>query len=159
MIHVLVADDEALEREAMLHILAGVDTDEPIEVREAVNGLEALRGAQDKKPDIAFLDIVCRAWTGLVSPKNSPASGSPVVIMVTAYDYFAYARMALRFGVLDYLLKPASTEDICSVFRRALHEVAGRKKEAARRSAVQTIASGLEELVRADICKSLAPAQ
>jgi Response regulator containing CheY-like receiver domain and AraC-type DNA-binding domain len=156
MIHVLVADDEALEREAMLHILAGVDTDEPIEVREAVNGLEALRGAQDKKPDIAFLDIRMPGMDGLgVAEKFSQLPDPPVVIMVTAYDYFAYARMALRFGVLDYLLKPASTEDICSVFRRALHEVAGRKKEAARRSAVQTIASGLEELVRADICKSL----
>lgn len=156
MIHVLVADDEALEREAMLHILAGVDTDEPIEVREAVNGLEALRVAQDKKPDIAFLDIRMPGMDGLgVAEKFSQLPDPPVVIMVTAYDYFAYARMALRFGVLDYLLKPASTEDICSVFRRALHEVAGRKKEAARRSAVQTIASGLEELVRADICKSL----
>ncbi len=156
MIHVLVADDEALERKAMLHILAGVDTDEPIKVREAVNGLEALTLAQESKPDIVFLDIRMPGVDGLgVAEKFSLLSDPPIVIMVTAYDHFTYARTALRFGVFDYLLKPASTEDVRSVFRRALHTIATRRKDTARRMADQTMAADIQRVLHADICKAL----
>jgi len=156
MIHILVADDEALEREAMLHILASADAGEPMHVQEAVNGIEALKIAQTQKPDIAFLDIRMPGVDGLgVAEKLSLLSDPPVIIIVTAYDYFAYARTALRFGVLDYLLKPASKEDVCSVFRKALREIARKKEETARSSAVQTIASDLEEVLKSDICDGL----
>jgi len=79
----------------------------------------------------------------------------PIVILVTAYDYFTYARTALRFGVFDYLLKPASTEDILGVFWRALHIIAERRKEAARRRADQTVAVDIQKALYADICKGL----
>ncbi len=156
MIHVLVADDEALERKAMLHILAGVDTDESIEVREAVNGLEALTLAQESKPDIVFLDIRMPGMDGLgVAERFSLFSDPPIVIMVTAYDHFTYARTALRFGVFDYLLKPASTGDVHGVFRRALHAIAERRRDAARRMADQTMAADIQRALHADICKAL----
>jgi len=156
MIQVLVADDEVLEREAMLHILRGVDTEEPLEVREALNGLEALKLAQERKPDIAFLDIRMPGMDGLgVAKEFSLLPDPPIVILVTAYDYFTYARTALRFGVFDYLLKPASTEDILGVFWRALHIIAERRKEAARRRADQTVAVDIQKALYADICKGL----
>jgi len=156
MIHVLVADDEVLERKAMLHILAGVDTDESIAVREAVNGLEALKLAQESKPDIVFLDIRMPGMDGLgVAEQLSLLSDPPIVIMVTAYDHFTYARTALRFGVFDYLLKPASTEDVRSVFRRALHAIAERRRDAARRMADQRMAADIQRALHADICKAL----
>jgi two-component system response regulator YesN len=156
MIRVLVADDEALEREAMLHILANVEVDEPVQVKEAINGLEALRAAQAERPDIAFLDIRMPGMDGLgVAEQFSLLLTPPVVIMVSAYDYFAYARTALRFGVLDYLLKPASAEDVYRAFRRALREVARKKEEESRHSAAQTIAADLEESIKVNICNDL----
>lgn len=156
MIHILVADDEALEREAMLHILTGAELGEPIQVEEAANGLEALKAAQARKPDIAFLDIRMPGVDGLgVAEKLSLLPDPPIIIMVTAYDYFAYARTALRFGVLDYLLKPASTEDVYAALRRALREITKKKEETARRLAAQTMAADLEAVINADICNSL----
>lgn len=156
MIHVLVADDEVLEREAMLHILRGVDTGEPLEVSEALNGLEALKLAQERKPDIAFLDIRMPGMDGLgVAKEFSLFPDPPIVILVTAYDYFTYARTALRFGVFDYLLKPASTEDVLGVFRRALHVIAERRKDATRRLADQAVAADIQKALYADICRGL----
>jgi len=156
MIHVLVADDEVLEREAMLHILRGVDTGEPLEVSEALNGLEALKLAQERKPDIAFLDIRMPGMDGLDLAKEfSLLPDPPVVILVTAYDYFTYARTALRFGVFDYLLKPASTEDVLGVFWRALHVIAERRKDAARRRVDQTVAADIQKALYNDICTGL----
>jgi len=54
MIQVLIADDEALERMAMIRILLSAPIDEQLELVEAVNGNEALDIAQAQHIDIAF---------------------------------------------------------------------------------------------------------
>ena len=156
MITILIADDEELERRALTHILTNAGKDDSIQMKEAINGLEALRIARAEKMDIALLDIQMPGMDGLeVAEKLSAIADPPIIIMITAYDYFTYARSALRFGVLDYLLKPASAEDVSAAFRRSLHEIDRKNEETARRSATLTIVADVEENIRAGICRDL----
>ncbi|GAA3330557.1 hypothetical protein GCM10020331_083590 [Ectobacillus funiculus] len=44
-------------------------------------------------------------------------------MIVTAYDYFTYAKEALSLGVSDYLLKPAKREQIVALLQRLTNEI------------------------------------
>ncbi|MEO7521965.1 MAG: response regulator transcription factor, partial [Gemmatimonas sp.] len=62
-IRVLVADDHALVREGIRHVLdaePGIDV-----VAEAANGLEAVALAMEHRPDVVVLDITMPEETGL----------------------------------------------------------------------------------------------
>ena len=65
MIRILVADDEELERKAMILILNSAPSNEIIDVLEASNGIEALDISQSQRVDIAFLDIHMPGIDGL----------------------------------------------------------------------------------------------
>lgn len=47
----------------------------------------------------------------------------PVIIMLTSYATFKYAKQAIEFRCLDYLLKPISPEALMNVAKRAVAEV------------------------------------
>lgn len=156
MIRILIADDEALEREAMSHILRHIHLEEECAVDQAVNGYEALEAAEKYEPDIAFLDIRMPGLDGLeVAERLSRLGNPPFIVMVTAYDSFAYARMALRYGVLDYLLKPASSEEIEVAVRKAICQIRRRREEAARRAEMHSIAANMEQIARVNIAEQL----
>ena len=105
----LIADDERLLREQLRARLAEVWPELEI-VGQARDGLEAVRMAQELRPDIVFLDIRMPGQTGL------DAAGEIVnlddwhgeMVFVTAYD--EYAVTAFEKGAIDYLLKPVESE-------------------------------------------------
>ncbi len=112
----MIVDDEPLAVER-LQILCN---DQPaIEVVGTANdGVAALRMAQQLLPDLIFLDIgmpkmdginAARAL-GLMEPK-------PAVILVTAYDNFAVE--AFDLDIIDYVLKPVSSERLGRSVARA----------------------------------------
>jgi len=156
MIRILVADDEELERRAMIRILNSIPSNEIPDVMEASNGIEALDILQSQKVDIVFLDIHMPGVDGLkVSEKLSFLSNPPVIIMVTAYDYFSYARQALRYGVIEYLLKPASTAEVHNALFLALREIKARKAEEERQAEAKRVTAGLKDFLQSKVCASL----
>jgi DNA-binding LytR/AlgR family response regulator len=83
-------------------------------VAEAANGEEALALANEKRPDIAFLDIRMPILSGLdVARELAPRCH---VVFVTAYDEYAVA--AFDEGAIDYVLKPPMPEKIAKVVAR-----------------------------------------
>jgi CheY-like chemotaxis protein len=68
---VLLVDDESLARDKMRRFLAEIAPS--ARVREAANGIEAVRMIEEKAPDLLFLDI----QTGLTSCTTSPSADSP----------------------------------------------------------------------------------
>lgn len=102
---VLVADDEYIIRRGIISFLKQYEDFELI--AEAEDGMMALDLAKEMHPDVFFVDINMPFLNGLqfieqlkvVNPKA-------VVIIITGYDKFEYARAALKLGVFEYLLKP-----------------------------------------------------
>lgn len=70
----------------------------------AKNGAEALSLIQDKKPQIAFLDIKMPELSGLQVAANPDVACH--IVFITAYD--EYAIQAFEKAAVDYLLKPVS---------------------------------------------------
>lgn len=157
MIRILVADDEVLERSAMYRILSAAIPEEKMLIDEASNGNEALEKAKLNKPDIVFLDIRMPGIDGLEVARNlSESSDPPVIIMISAYDQFSYAKMAIRFAVREYLLKPASVQDINTALHNALTQISHKREETTHRSEIQNIASNLKDALTQKILSTLA---
>lgn len=102
-VEVLVAEDEAPQREALCAMLARLWP--AARVRVAEDGLDALEQVEAHPVDLAFLDIRMPGASGLVVAERVIARGGGVVF-TTAYD--AHAVQAFDQGALDYLLKPLS---------------------------------------------------
>jgi two-component system, LytTR family, response regulator len=110
----VLVDDEDLARKVLREMLSGhpeIDI-----VAECANGMEAVKAAAERKPDLMFLDVQMPKLTGFdVLELIDPASLT--VIFVTAYDQ--YAMRAFDVHAADYLLKPFSHERFESALERA----------------------------------------
>jgi two-component system LytT family response regulator len=114
-LHVLLADDEPIARRRLLRFLraeAGVEI-----VAECAGGAAALAALQEKRVDVAILDVQMPDKDGLRVVAEYGAERMPVVIFVTAYD--EYAVRAFEVQALDYLLKPVTAERFHAAFQRA----------------------------------------
>lgn len=79
----------------------------------AENGSEALQMMERTRPDIIVLDIRMPEMDGLTLAKRIHESNEMVkMIILSGYEHFEYARSAMESGVLKYLIKPASNEEI-----------------------------------------------
>ena len=105
----LIADDERLLREQLQSRLKQVWPELEI-IGMARDGLEAVRMADELRPDIIFLDIRMPGQTGIEAASDivSLDGWKGELVFVTAYD--EYAVSAFERGAIDYLLKPVEAE-------------------------------------------------
>lgn len=150
MARILIVDDEAIERNALRFFVTGADLPAPIDVDEAANGREACSLARRGDYDVIFMDIRMPGMDGLSAAEALRAEGIETpIVLVSAFDEFEYARQALRAGVHEYLLKPASREEVLSALARSLASreqtrIRTRREEDSR----QAIVSAVEKIVR-----------
>lgn len=120
LIRVLVADDHAVVREGIRHVLereAGFQV-----VAEASNAADALVLAEQEKPDVAVLDISMPGESGLaVAARLRHALPETRVLILSMYDNTEYVLEAVRAGAHGYLLKDTAATEL----RRAVRAVQG----------------------------------
>lgn len=82
-------------------------------VGKAINGKDALDQMQNKQVDIVFTDIRMPVMDGLALLEEMH-TGYPEVstVVLSGYQDFNYAQKSLRFGVVDYLLKPIDITEL-----------------------------------------------
>ncbi|HVL69951.1 MAG TPA: LytTR family DNA-binding domain-containing protein [Vicinamibacterales bacterium] len=138
-IRTVVVDDEALAREELCYLLAGVDGVEV--VGQAANGLEALKAIEEHAADLVTLDIQMPGLTGFEVARRLLDSGSAAhFIFVTAFD--RYAIDAFEINAVDYLLKPVEAERL----RTAVDRV--RRRIQTDKGAGQPPAADLDRLLQ-----------
>ena len=116
MTRCVIAEDEALLREALVTLLADAWPDLQI-VAECEDGAAALEAIVAHQPEVAFLDIRMPGLTGLeVAAAIAEASPDTQIVFVTAYDQ--YAIDAFDKGAVDYLLKPIAPERLAATVQR-----------------------------------------
>lgn len=98
----LIVDDEPLARRG-LEIRLAAHPDVEI-VGEYGDGLSAIEGLREHRPDLVFLDVQMPGMDGFQTLRSIPAAEMPLVVFVTAYDH--YAIRAFEASATDYLLKP-----------------------------------------------------
>ena len=112
MLKVLVVEDEELIRKGIVLAVdwAALDC---VVVGEASNGEEALEAVERLSPTLIITDLKMPRMDGIEMLRRLREQGSRVYVMIlTAYDSFAYAQSALRLGAVDFLLKPFHDGDL-----------------------------------------------
>jgi two-component system, NarL family, nitrate/nitrite response regulator NarL len=115
-IRVLVADDHAIVRSGIRHVLEGEPGFEV--VAEASTGTEALALALALRPDVAVLDISMPGLSGIQAAAEL-RRGSPEtrVLILSMHDNTEYVLESLRAGVHGYLLKDGAAAELGDAIR------------------------------------------
>ncbi|WP_019638604.1 helix-turn-helix domain-containing protein [Paenibacillus fonticola] len=122
MYTLLIADDEALEREGLELMIRHMMPD-TFKFLHAENGRRAIQLAEESRPDFIFMDIKMPGIQGLEAVREIMAKlPETQIVMITAHDYFTYAKESLALGVRDYLLKPAKREEVMNVLKMLIDE-------------------------------------
>ncbi|WP_024867263.1 response regulator transcription factor [Butyrivibrio sp. FCS014] len=124
---VMLIDDEESARKLMR---AAIKWDElGMEVTgEAASGVEAINIIDDVQPDIAFVDISMPFMDGIEFTQTVTARYPHLIIIImTAFDEFEYARKCVSLPVFDYMLKPMVREEVRKVLLRAKEKLASQK--------------------------------
>jgi DNA-binding LytR/AlgR family response regulator len=148
MANCVIAEDEALLREALVQLLAAAWPE--LEVAAACeDGGAALEAIAAHQPDVAFLDIRMPGLTGLeVAAALAECSPRTQVVFVTAYDQ--YAIDAFERGAVDYLQKPVAPERLAATVRRLkARAAAGGADPAALAALLRQLGAGLPAAERA----------
>ena len=131
MYHVLIADDEMIERKVLYKTLTE-NLGDQCTIFQAENGREALRVYEEEKIQIAILDIEMPGINGIeAAQKIREQDGDCCIIFLTAFDEFAYARSAITVRALDYLLKPYDEQELMLVLEEAMRLTEARMGEKA----------------------------
>lgn len=120
MIKLMIVDDEPLERLALRKIINRTLFHFDI-LEDAKDGTEAFEKAKLFRPDIILMDIRMPEISGIDAQKKIIKFLPNVkTIIITAYSDFSYAHEAIKYGVVDYLLKPARPEDVKNAIEKAI---------------------------------------
>lgn len=128
-IKALLIDDEPL---ILNHLKNAIPWNElQIElVGTARNGMKGLELVMEFEPDIILCDIRMPLMDGLEFLQEIRKLGYETeVIMLTGYQEFEYARLALQHGVKDYILKPINYEELEASISKLADEVRSRRSE------------------------------
>lgn len=127
-IRAILADDELLILRGLRKLIDWERLNIEI-VGEAHTGGEVMCLIEEKKPDLIISDINMPEMTGLEMLRLIADRKLPVkVIFISGYQEFAYAKDAVTYGAVDYLLKPVEKEKLEQAVDKALHSLQEEKK-------------------------------
>ncbi|GGI48074.1 DNA-binding NarL/FixJ family response regulator [Agromyces flavus] len=117
-IRVLLADDQALFREALrtlLEVQSGIEV-----VGEAGNGDEAVRRSGELRPDVVLMDLRMPVLDGIAATARLRAEQPDVrVLALTTFDDDEDVFAALRAGAVGYLLKDVTSARLVDALEAA----------------------------------------
>jgi DNA-binding NarL/FixJ family response regulator len=110
-IRVLVADDHAVVREGIRHVLEREPGFEV--VAEAANGSEVVELAERHHPDVVVLDISMPGESGLqVAARLRRSVPDARVLILSMHDNTEYVLESVRAGAHGYLLKDTAATEL-----------------------------------------------
>ncbi len=105
--NILIVDDEPLARQRLIGLVQELNGFEVC--ANASNGKDALRLAQELKPDVVLLDIRMPGMDGIETAHHmNRLSKPPAIVFTTAFS--EHALKAFETHAVDYLLKPVKQD-------------------------------------------------
>ena len=121
----LAVDDEA----GILRLIKLELTAQGFRVMTTSDPEEAMRLAEERRPDAILLDIVMPEITGLELMRRIRERANTPIILVTAKDKDQDKVRGLELGADDYIVKPFSLEELGARIRAVLRRSSGQDSE------------------------------
>ncbi|MDZ4655263.1 MAG: response regulator transcription factor [Coriobacteriia bacterium] len=118
---VLVVDDNA----KIVEVLSAYLKAEGFDVRTAEDGPSAVRAVQERRPDIALLDIMLPDIDGIELTRRFQRDYGLPVILVTAKSDEVDRLIGLEIGADDYISKPFSPREVVARVKAVLRRIEG----------------------------------
>ena len=118
-IRVLLAEDQAMIREALAALLSFEDDIEV--VAQVGRGDEVTAAALASKPDVALLDIEMPGMDGLTAAAAlSQASPGTKIVILTTFGRPGYLRRAMEAGASGFVVKDSPADRLARTIRQVL---------------------------------------
>ncbi|GIP32152.1 response regulator [Paenibacillus sp. J2TS4] len=105
-----------------------------VQVQLAKNGKEALNAIQAGMPDFILCDIRMPEMDGLTFVQEIRKRDIRCeILLITGYEQFEYAKIALQYGVRDYISKPINYEQLEKTVRELAERIRADKLEEHRK--------------------------
>ena len=136
-VQVFIIDDHALVREGTIQLLQ--QAPDLIVAGQAGSGEEALVALETLSPDVALVDVNLPGMSGLELSRLILVSHPNMrILIVSAYDEYAFVAEAIEIGVGGYLLKTASAKELVDAVRAVAEGVFVLDREVSMRLARQS---------------------
>ncbi len=113
MITVAIIEDESAVREGISYLIEQ-ETDTRL-IGWSDNVTNAVKLIREKQPQVILMDIQLRDGTAFdILDKLDPVPEN--IVFITAYNQFAIK--AIKYGALDYLLKPVDQDELKEALER-----------------------------------------
>ena len=114
---VVIAEDEVLIRMDLKEMLTeeGYDV-----VGEAGDGQEAIRLAEEHRPDLVILDVKMPVLDGIAAAEQIAKQRIAPVVMLTAFSQRDLVERARDAGAMAYLVKPFNVTDLVPAIELAV---------------------------------------
>lgn len=119
MLHVLIVDDNQLERQGIRFLLEKELAD--LAIVECSNGMDALKELKSQHFSLLITDIKMPLLDGVELITQVREFDKDLKILVlSGYDDFNYARELLKSNIVDYLLKPINPVEFQACIQQTL---------------------------------------
>src|SRR5690554_5829293 len=128
MLKIIVVDDEELIRKGLVKALSNKTEFQVL--GEATNGFEAMELIRRQVPDIVITDVKMPHMNGVELVKELERSFPEIKkIVISGFGEFDYVRETMRFGALDYLLKPIDDDQLILLLEKITSFIESDKKQ------------------------------
>lgn len=115
---IMIVDDEADVREGIVSLIDWDSLGYSV-IAEAENGWDALEKAEAQRVDVVLTDIRMPFLDGLeMSRQLTKLYPGVMIIILSGYDEFEYAKAAIRLNVVEYVLKPINAAELTEVLTK-----------------------------------------
>lgn len=140
MIRVLLADDHSLVRDGLRRLVEGAG--DMTVVAEAADGREAIRKAQEARPDVAVVDISMPGLDGLEVVRRLEAILPKLpVLILTMHEEEQFVVRAIAEGAMGYITKRSAADQLLQAIRK-VHGGGRYLSEPAAEAISQRVARG-----------------
>lgn len=141
---VVVADDEAIQRQGLSQILRRLLPEAQIYL--CCNGKEAYEQIGIEEIDLLITDIRMPVMDGMELIRQVHERNQGIqMVLISAYQEFEYARTAIRYGVTDYLVKPYSIETVKKLLAQINDKLSDDRKNQQEKDQYERLLSQSQE--------------
>jgi len=116
--NIIIIDDESVICDGLSHMISSINSDYHI-IGIFTDASEALQTSDWDNVQLVITDISMPGMDGLEFLRLlKKINSSIIVVIITAYAKFEYAQEAIKYQVLDYLLKPVNKKQLTDILKK-----------------------------------------